>query len=278
MPWEDRASLGSVPGGPQGDTAAGFAMPQDPRAAERDLNLPTGNRAWEVAGADISGQSGPDDRGLLDRFPALATAAVLAVMAGAIGGGLLATSDPTRVVVKDPANGANGALEAAVTRIDADVLALKSSLDHHAKLDDSRFASTNERLDKLQNAQAESAAKAGKLSEALQLLRDAPPSISAVEAERIVSKDVTGSIPQPGAVSSVLSSKVVTKAAVPRPPALNGWLLRKIRNGLAVIEGQEGLFEVRVGDPVPGLGEVEAIRHQDGRWAVVTSKGIVVGR
>jgi hypothetical protein len=29
---------------------------------------------------------------------------------------------------------------------------------------------------------------------------------------------------------------------------------------------------------VPGLGRVDAIRKQDGRWVVVTSKGLVVAR
>ena len=36
--------------------------------------------------------------------------------------------------------------------------------------------------------------------------------------------------------------------------------------------------EVYAGDPVPGLGRIDAIRKQDGRWVVVTSKGLVVAR
>ena len=34
------------------------------------------------------------------------------------------------------------------------------------------------------------------------------------------------------------------------------------------------LYEVYAGDPVPGLGRVDAIRRQDGRWVVVTSRGL----
>ena len=37
-----------------------------------------------------------------------------------------------------------------------------------------------------------------------------------------------------------------------------------------------GIIEVDQGDMVPGLGRVEAIRKQDGRWVVVTSKGLIV--
>jgi hypothetical protein len=36
------------------------------------------------------------------------------------------------------------------------------------------------------------------------------------------------------------------------------------------------MFEVFAGDPVPGLGRIDAIRKQDGRWVVVTSKGLIV--
>ena len=46
----------------------------------------------------------------------------------------------------------------------------------------------------------------------------------------------------------------------------------------ALIEGRQGMFEVFAGDPVPGLGRVDAIRRQDGRWVVVTTKGLIVAR
>jgi hypothetical protein len=59
-------------------------------------------------------------------------------------------------------------------------------------------------------------------------------------------------------------------------PTVEGWVLRDVSNGVALIEGRRGMFEVYAGDPVPGLGRVDAIRKQDGRWVVVTSKGLVV--
>jgi hypothetical protein len=45
-----------------------------------------------------------------------------------------------------------------------------------------------------------------------------------------------------------------------------------------LIEGRQGIFEVYAGDPVPGLGRIDAIRRQDGHWVVVTSKGLIVAR
>ena len=38
------------------------------------------------------------------------------------------------------------------------------------------------------------------------------------------------------------------------------------------------MYEVYAGDLVTGLGRVDAIRKQDGRWVVVTSKGLIVAR
>jgi hypothetical protein len=61
-------------------------------------------------------------------------------------------------------------------------------------------------------------------------------------------------------------------------PTVEGWVLRDVANGGALIEGRHGIYEVYAGDPVPGLGRIDAIRKQDGRWVVVTSKGLVVAR
>jgi hypothetical protein len=38
------------------------------------------------------------------------------------------------------------------------------------------------------------------------------------------------------------------------------------------------LIQVMPGDSLPGVGRVESIKRQDGRWVVVTSKGLIVTR
>ena len=63
-----------------------------------------------------------------------------------------------------------------------------------------------------------------------------------------------------------------------RLPTVEGWVLRDVAYGGALIEGRRGVYEVYAGDPVPGLGRVDAIRRQDGRWVVVTSRGLIVAR
>jgi hypothetical protein len=68
------------------------------------------------------------------------------------------------------------------------------------------------------------------------------------------------------------------KTEVSKLPTVEGWALRDVGNGGALIQSRLGIYEVYTGDAVPGLGRVDAIRRQDGRWVVVTSKGLIVGR
>jgi hypothetical protein len=59
---------------------------------------------------------------------------------------------------------------------------------------------------------------------------------------------------------------------------VEGWVLRDVANGGALIESRQGIFEVYAGNPVPGLGRVDAIRRQDGHWVVVTTRGLILAR
>jgi hypothetical protein len=59
------------------------------------------------------------------------------------------------------------------------------------------------------------------------------------------------------------------------PTVLVDWWISSTRNGVFV-EGNDDIYEAAPGVPLPGLGKVERIVRQDGRWAVVTRKGIIV--
>ena len=231
------------------------------------------------------------------RIAAMAAVAALAIVAGALGGAF-ATAWSNRATEAAAATPGSGALEAAVARIDADILALKAGLQNTSKLGMSQFNKTNDRLDKIEKAQAEPAARLARISEALERLRTTPsssaPAVAAVAATpaapREIARDATGSITAPtGAAALPLPSAspapaVSSAAAVPpkqdaaHPPTVEGWVLRDVGHGGALIEGRNGLYEVYAGDPVPGLGRIDAIRKLDGRWVVVTSKGLIVAR
>jgi hypothetical protein len=54
-------------------------------------------------------------------------------------------------------------------------------------------------------------------------------------------------------------------------------VLRKVYDGAALIENRDGIVEVEPGVTLPGVGRIEGIKRQpDGRWVVVTQKGLIV--
>jgi hypothetical protein len=226
------------------------------------------------------------------RIAAVAAMLALATAAGAVGGSLATASfmRPTGDVAAN--TGATSALTASLSRIDGDIQALKTGLDHTSKLGMSQFNKTAERLDKLERAQAEPATKVAKLSEAVDKLQHAlpvPPPVVATAAPAVstAAKETTGSIagtPAQQQVAAATKSDGKTdikgdmKSEPGRLPTLDDWVLRDVAYGGAVIGSRRGMYEVYAGDYIPGLGRVDAIRRQDGRWVVVTSRGLIVAR
>ncbi len=222
----------------------------------------------------------PRQTGGKRRLSAMVAVVAIAACVGAISGafataGMMRFAAPaqTPVQVAD-----TSALDASVARIDADLVALKANVEQGSKTGVSQFNRTNDRLDKLEKAQAEPLAKIAKLSETVDKLRATPPA-AAAQAAAAPARETTGSIaPAQVATAAAAPAPAAPKTVVGRLPTIEGWRLRNAGNGGALIEGRDGLYEVYPGDPIPGVGRVDAIRRQDGRWVVVTSKGLIVAR
>ena len=61
-----------------------------------------------------------------------------------------------------------------------------------------------------------------------------------------------------------------------KPPVIDGWALRDIFEGAAILENRRHrLVEVGPGDVVPGVGRVEAVERRGRDWVVVTRQGLV---
>jgi hypothetical protein len=60
-----------------------------------------------------------------------------------------------------------------------------------------------------------------------------------------------------------------------RPTTIDGWTLREVVDGTAVLEGPGGVLRVRRGDTVPGVGRVVAILRWGNRLIVATSRGFI---
>jgi hypothetical protein len=250
------------------------AKAEPPRIPGKLLIMSPGERAWtgNEAAAEpeaATGEAAPSGK---RRMSAMAAVVALATVAGAMGGAM-ATAGLGHFLGAGAASN-NLALEASVARIDADIVALKASVEHTSRAGVSQFNKTSDRLDKVEKAQAEPAAKLAKLSEAVEKLRAAPAMAAAPAAAR----DLTGSIAPPATAAAAPVPLPAPKPEVARLPTVDGWVIRDVANGSALIEGRQGIFEVYAGDPVPGLGRIDAIRKQDGRWVVVTSKGLIVAR
>jgi hypothetical protein len=244
--------------------AASEPAPQAARQPSKEITLQrlTTHSSWEDI---VSSESAAREKqftavpeGATRRFSIAAVVAIAAAV-GAIGGALATAGvghfvkgDQAATVAAASAAEQARALESAIGKINADISALKSSSA-------AQSAKIVERIDRVEKAQAEPAAKLAKLNEAVEKLRAPAPAAAASAPE------TTGSI----------------KTAAPQPnrlPIVEGWTLRDVYDGTATVAGRQGIFDVIPGDPLPGVGRVDAIRRQDGRWVVVTSRGLIVSR
>jgi hypothetical protein len=236
-------------GAPKADAPKAHAPKADaPRAPGKVMIMSSVDRSWDRdddAGAEPETNQ---SAGMLGkrRLAALAAVVALATVTGALGG-VLATAGLGHFVGNDATSAGNRTFEATVARIDADILNLRLSVEHTSKMGMSQFNRTGERLDKLEKAQAEPAAKLAKLSEAVEKLRAAAavaPAVAApvasvpAAAAPIAAKEATGSIaPAPTPADA-------PKVELARLPTVEGWVLRGVSNGVALIEGRRGIYEV----------------------------------
>ena len=103
------------------------------------------------------------------------------------------------------------------------------------------------------------------------------PSRPAQQANAAASKDVTttNSI---AAGSSQERAKILPRPAPApetRPTTIEGWTIREVVGGTAVLEGPGGVWRAAQGDTVPGIGRVESVVRWGNRWIVATSKGLI---
>jgi hypothetical protein len=229
----------------------------DPQVADVDVAEPPGLQqessdarpCAEPAAAASAGSASPRVNRFTLLAVSLAFAAALGGMAGALAAyALVAGATPAPVAVTSGIEEIQ-ALKENVVQARVELAALKVALDAGNRSANAQFTRIGERIDRIDRTQTEPLTKLNKAIETL---------------ERFARGDITGATArEPTAGAS--------KATV-----LEGWLVRDVDRGTALIEGRTGMFEVDAGDTVPGLGRVESIRKQDGRWVVVTSKGTIV--
>jgi len=134
----------------------------------------------------------------------------------------------------------NKATQQSVTRLAREITGLKASLDAANKSANSQIAKISERLGR-------------------------------------EGADATGSVaPSQAVPPAVRSAPIAADLLSSRLRIVTDWSIREARDGFIYVQGHGDVYQVVPGAPLPGLGPVEQIKRQDGRWLVVTPKGIIV--
>jgi hypothetical protein len=183
------------------------------------------------------------------RYALLAASVTFAAALGAVVGALASGGYSTPARPDVAAIEQNKAMQQSIDRLGKEVTTLKASLEQANKSAHIQIAKISERLE---HATAE----------------------------------VTGSISAPQTTAPVLTPLPSPRptpriaAVEPPPPArpsvVAGWTIRDTHNGYVYVENHGELYQVVLGAPLPGLGPVQSVKRQDGRWVVLTPKGIIV--
>jgi hypothetical protein len=190
------------------------------------------------------------------KFTLLAASVVLASALGAMAGVLGATGVARLVplfggetaTAPEPTN-----LESTVARLRSDIAALKASVDTTSRATGTQYTKLVERLDRAERAQS-----------------------VAQKTDAALPKETTGSITAPSASATPLPTAPVPSPATAPSTTVPGWAVRDVYRGVAMLQSRMGgMVEVEPGDVLPGLGRIESIRRQDGRWVVMTSHGMI---
>jgi hypothetical protein len=207
----------------------------------------------------------------------MAIAASFGAVGGSVGvakfGPIFASAPPVAPVAKDNVAEEVKALKDTVAQLRAttkslsdNLVALKSTVATSNTAQNTQISKVSDALDRVEKAQADLRKTAA--------VTAAPVHMASTTQATAATSDVTGSVKQQPPVPMVLGEPPQNL----KPPVVPGWVLRRVYDGAALIEGRDGIIEVETGTITPGLGRIEGIKRQDGRWVVVTSRGLVIGR
>jgi hypothetical protein len=244
------------------------AEPPKPDLIEQKLRLAiemAAGRSPAEIGKKLAGNAAPAAAAARRPwFTPLAAAIVIAATGGAAFGSLSAAA--LAYLWSGSGSGVPNRVEANTLQTMkaelAELAALKSSLDGATRGANGQFAKIADRLDRVEHAQAEPAAKLTHIADAVDRL-EKKNVVAAASAP-----ETTGSIGAPASIEGTKGDKL-----------LQDWIVQDVRRGHALVASRfGGVFDVMAGSMLPGLGHVQAIKRQDGQWVVLTDKGLITER
>jgi hypothetical protein len=178
------------------------------------------------------------------RYALLAASVAIAAVVGAVTGAATTGGFSKAPPVDVAAIEENKAMQQSVARLTKEITSLKATLDAANRSASSQIAKISERLSR----------------ETTNVTGSVPPQTQAAP---------TGPLP-------AARSETAATAMQPRLSIVPDWTIHDTRDGFVYVQGHGDIYQVVPGAPLPGLGPVEQIKRQDGRWLVVTPKGIIV--
>lgn len=161
-------------------------------------------------------------------------------------------------------------LRKQVSGVSENLDGLRTAVDQSSKVTNDRFGRFAENLDRIERVSSSSTAKLDKLAQVqAQVQTPAPAMVQSQPASQlgpvmasVAAPEFTGSVPAPERMSA------------PRR-AIKGWSVRQAYEGIAILQGPNGVVEAVLGQQVPGLGRIEEIRNENGRLVVEASGGVI---
>ena len=180
------------------------------------------------------------------RYGLLAASVTLAAALGAAIGALASSGSAPPAKPDVAAIEQTKAMQQSIAKLNKEIAALKTNLDQANKAAHTQIAKISEKLEQQ-------------------------------------AAEITGSVATPQTVPAVQPPLPVPRPAQrfaaeppPRTPVVPDWTIADYRNGYIFVESRGEIFKVQIGAPLPGLGPVQSVKRQDGRWTVLTPKGIIV--
>ena len=176
------------------------------------------------------------------RHGLLAASVAIAAAFGALVGSASTGAFSNPAALNVAGVGEDKAMQQSVHRLSKEMTNLKASLEAANKSVQSQIAKISERLNR----------GSADITGSITPTQTMPASTTPLPMPRPASADADT---QPAKVSVVAN-----------------WSIRGVRGGYVYVQGQGGIYEVVLGAPLPGLGPVEEVKRQDGRWVVVTPR------
>jgi hypothetical protein len=159
-------------------------------------------------------------------------------------------------------------LRRQVSGVSENLDGLRTAVDQSSKATSDRFGRFAENLDRIERVSSSSTVKLDRLAQAQ---TQAPSTVMAQSQPTSQGMPMMASAPATEVTGSVPPS---TRASAPRK-VVKGWSVRQAYEGVAILQGPDGVVEALLGQEVPSLGRIEEIRNENGRLMVDTSAGVV---